>query len=148
MPCPFLCLNPIQTDICIFICTWWHCVAVLLTICVFTCPAGTRAETSSRVTGKEGFEADGIQGLKALGVRELSYRLAFLANHVAPTNPRVRTSVGVLRETCLSLLTRLTTLQCTGHFETLPRTVDARCLGVRCTILCVLLGNRVVVLIC
>ncbi len=51
---------------------------------------GTRAETSSRVTGKEGFEADGIQGLKALGVRELSYRLAFLANHVAPTNPRVR----------------------------------------------------------
>uniref|UniRef100_A0A672KY74 DNA helicase n=1 Tax=Sinocyclocheilus grahami TaxID=75366 RepID=A0A672KY74_SINGR len=46
------------------------------------------AETSSRVTGKEGFEADGIQGLKALGVRELSYRLAFLANHVAPTNPR------------------------------------------------------------
>lgn len=51
---------------------------------------GTRAETSSRVTGKEGFEADGIQGLKALGVRELSYRLAFLANYVAPTNPRVR----------------------------------------------------------
>uniref|UniRef100_A0A8C2ESS0 DNA replication licensing factor MCM6 n=1 Tax=Cyprinus carpio TaxID=7962 RepID=A0A8C2ESS0_CYPCA len=50
--------------------------------------AGTRAETSSRVTGKEGFEADGIQGLKALGVRELSYRLAFLANHVGPTNPR------------------------------------------------------------
>uniref|UniRef100_A0A671PN70 DNA replication licensing factor MCM6 n=1 Tax=Sinocyclocheilus anshuiensis TaxID=1608454 RepID=A0A671PN70_9TELE len=30
--------------------------------------AGTRAETSSRVTGKEGFEADGIQGLKALAV--------------------------------------------------------------------------------
>ncbi|TRY55802.1 hypothetical protein DNTS_025648 [Danionella cerebrum] len=50
--------------------------------------SGTRAETSSRVTGKEGFEADGVQGLKALGVRELSYRLAFLANHVAPTNPR------------------------------------------------------------
>ncbi|XDV28163.1 hypothetical protein PO909_031518, partial [Leuciscus waleckii] len=50
--------------------------------------AGTRAETSSRVTGKEGFGADGIQGLKALGVRELSYRLAFLANYVAPTNPR------------------------------------------------------------
>ncbi|KAL2094383.1 hypothetical protein ACEWY4_009102 [Coilia grayii] len=50
--------------------------------------AGTRAETSSRVTGKEGFDADGLQGLKALGVRELSYRLAFLACHVAPTNPR------------------------------------------------------------
>ncbi|XP_051554164.1 MCM6 minichromosome maintenance deficient 6, like [Myxocyprinus asiaticus] len=50
--------------------------------------AGIRAETSSRVMGKEGFEADGIHGLKALGVRELSYRLAFLANYVAPTNPR------------------------------------------------------------
>ncbi|XP_062409542.1 MCM6 minichromosome maintenance deficient 6, like [Sardina pilchardus] len=50
--------------------------------------AGTRAETSSRVTGKEGFDQDGIQGLKALGVRELSYRLAFLASHVGPTNPR------------------------------------------------------------
>ncbi|KAI1902124.1 hypothetical protein AGOR_G00041480 [Albula goreensis] len=50
--------------------------------------AGTRAETSSRVTGRDGFEADGIQGLKALGVRDLSYRLAFLACHVAPTNPR------------------------------------------------------------
>lgn len=57
---------------------------------IFLIFIGTRAETSSRVTGKEGFEADGIQGLKALGVRELSYRLAFLANHVAPTNPRVR----------------------------------------------------------
>lgn len=63
---------------------------VLLLMCVYVWPSGTRAETSSRVTGKEGFEADGIQGLKALGVRELSYRLAFLANNVAPTNPRVR----------------------------------------------------------
>ncbi|KAL4657276.1 maternal DNA replication licensing factor mcm6-like [Arapaima gigas] len=50
--------------------------------------AGTRTETSSRITGKEGFEAEGVQGLKALGVRELSYRLAFLVCHVAPTNPR------------------------------------------------------------
>ncbi|CAB1326280.1 unnamed protein product [Coregonus sp. 'balchen'] len=51
--------------------------------------SGTRAETSSRVTGgRQGFDADGIQGLKALGVRDLSYRLAFLACYVAPTNPR------------------------------------------------------------
>ncbi|XP_074543895.1 DNA replication licensing factor MCM6 [Halichoeres trimaculatus] len=49
---------------------------------------GVRAETSSRVGGPQGFEADGLRGLKALGVRELSYRLAFLACHVAPTNPR------------------------------------------------------------
>lgn len=65
---------------------------ILFPINVYACLAGTRAETSTRVTGKEGFEADGIQGLKALGVRELSYRLAFLANHVGATNPRVRTS--------------------------------------------------------
>ncbi|XP_046883685.1 MCM6 minichromosome maintenance deficient 6, like [Hypomesus transpacificus] len=50
--------------------------------------AGTRSETSSRVTGREGFQAEGIQGLKALGVRDLSYKLAFLACYVAPTNPR------------------------------------------------------------
>ncbi|XP_056149353.1 DNA replication licensing factor MCM6 isoform X2 [Lampris incognitus] len=50
---------------------------------------GVRAETSSRVAGGgQGFEAEGLRGLKALGVRELSYRLAFLACNVAPTNPR------------------------------------------------------------
>ncbi|KAJ7345811.1 hypothetical protein JRQ81_001761 [Phrynocephalus forsythii] len=49
---------------------------------------GVRAETSSRVTGKEGYEAEGIRGLRALGVRELSYKLVFLACYVEPTNPR------------------------------------------------------------
>ncbi|XP_061432588.1 zygotic DNA replication licensing factor mcm6-A-like isoform X2 [Lethenteron reissneri] len=49
---------------------------------------GVRAETSSRVTGRDGFEADGVRGLKALGVRDLSYRLAFLACHAEATNPR------------------------------------------------------------
>ncbi|KAM7401191.1 hypothetical protein PAMA_005402 [Pampus argenteus] len=50
---------------------------------------GVRAESSNRVGGGgQGFEAEGLRGLKALGVRELSYRLAFLACHVAPTNPR------------------------------------------------------------
>lgn len=50
---------------------------------------GVRAETSTRVAGgPQGFDADGLRGLKALGVRELSYRLAFLACNVAPTNPR------------------------------------------------------------
>lgn len=39
--------------------------------------------------GPQGFESEGVRGLKALGVRELSYRLAFLACDVAPTNPRV-----------------------------------------------------------
>uniref|UniRef100_A0A3Q3XB74 DNA replication licensing factor MCM6 n=1 Tax=Mola mola TaxID=94237 RepID=A0A3Q3XB74_MOLML len=50
---------------------------------------GVRAETSARVPGgPQGFESEGVRGLKALGVRELSYRLAFLACNVAPTNPR------------------------------------------------------------
>ena len=33
-------------------------------------------------------EADGIRGLKSLGVRDLTYRLAFLACSVASTNPQ------------------------------------------------------------
>ncbi|XP_018417305.1 PREDICTED: DNA replication licensing factor MCM6 isoform X3 [Nanorana parkeri] len=49
---------------------------------------GVRAETSSRVGGAEGYEAEGVQGLKALGVRDLSYKLVFLACHVTSTNPR------------------------------------------------------------
>ncbi|XP_005049719.1 PREDICTED: DNA replication licensing factor MCM6 [Ficedula albicollis] len=49
---------------------------------------GLRAETGSRVTGTEGYETEGIRGLRALGVRELSYKLVFLACYVAPTNPR------------------------------------------------------------
>lgn len=52
-----------------------------------------RAETSTRVAGgPQGYDSEGVRGLKALGVRELSYRLAFLACNVAPTNPRVRDS--------------------------------------------------------
>ncbi|KAJ1189110.1 hypothetical protein NDU88_005861 [Pleurodeles waltl] len=49
---------------------------------------GVRAETGSRIGAPEGFQNEGVQGLKALGVRDLSYKLVFLACHVAPTNPR------------------------------------------------------------
>nr|XP_036876656.1 DNA replication licensing factor MCM6 [Manis javanica] len=49
---------------------------------------GARAETNSRVSGVDGYETEGIRGLRALGVRDLSYRLVFLACSVAPTNPR------------------------------------------------------------
>ncbi|KAM4626249.1 DNA replication licensing factor MCM6 [Discoglossus pictus] len=49
---------------------------------------GVRAETSSRVTGAEGYETEGVSGLRALGVRDLSYKLVFLACYVSPTNPR------------------------------------------------------------
>ena len=61
-----------------------------MTIFVDAFSPGVRAETSTRVGGGQDFEAEGLRGLKALGVRELSYKLAFLACHVAPTNPRVR----------------------------------------------------------
>ncbi|CAH2305401.1 DNA replication licensing factor MCM6 [Pelobates cultripes] len=49
---------------------------------------GVRAETSSRVSGAEGYETEGVRGLRALGVRDLSYKLVFLACYVSPTNPR------------------------------------------------------------
>lgn len=61
-------------------------VAAVLTLILM---AGVRAETGSRVSGTEGYETEGIRGLRALGVRELSYKLVFLACYVAPTNPRV-----------------------------------------------------------
>lgn len=51
--------------------------------------SGVRAETSTRTGGVQGYENEGLRGLKALGVRELSYKLAFLACHVCLTNPRV-----------------------------------------------------------
>nr|XP_002125719.2 DNA replication licensing factor MCM6-like isoform X1 [Ciona intestinalis] len=47
--------------------------------------AGARAEPSSR--GREANEAEGIRGLKALGVRDLTYKQAFLACHITATNP-------------------------------------------------------------
>ena len=40
----------------------------------------------------DGYESEGIQGLKALGVRDLNYRLAFLACAVKSSNPRVNYS--------------------------------------------------------
>lgn len=70
------------------ICNVVACIYVNLCVCI--CVLGVRAETGSRTAGTQGYENEGVRGLKALGVRELSYRLAFLACHVAPTNPRVR----------------------------------------------------------
>lgn len=50
---------------------------------------GARAESSARKTG-EGPETEGVRGLKALGVRDLNYRLAFLACSVTQSNPMVQ----------------------------------------------------------
>nr|CAD7403286.1 unnamed protein product [Timema cristinae] len=48
---------------------------------------GAKAEIGSRHKGGD-YIAEGVRGLKALGVRELNYRMAFLACSVQPTNPR------------------------------------------------------------
>ena len=50
---------------------------------------GVRAETSTRMRDGEGYDRDGVRGLKALGVRDLTYRLAFLACAVQQTQPGV-----------------------------------------------------------
>lgn len=47
---------------------------------------GAKAQISSR--HKRGDDAEGVRGLKALGVRDLHYRISFLACSVQPTNPR------------------------------------------------------------
>ncbi|XP_046570289.1 LOW QUALITY PROTEIN: zygotic DNA replication licensing factor mcm6-like [Haliotis rubra] len=49
---------------------------------------GARSETSSRLRGNDGYETEGVRGLKALGVRDLTYRLSFLACTVTQSNPR------------------------------------------------------------
>ncbi|KAK3908270.1 DNA replication licensing factor Mcm6 [Frankliniella fusca] len=48
---------------------------------------GTRAEISSRHKGGES-QPEGVRGLKSLGVRDLNYRMAFLACSVASSNTR------------------------------------------------------------
>lgn len=56
---------------------------------------GARAEPASRhKMGDSNIE--GIRGLKSLGVRELNYRMAFLACSVMPTNTRVNHSFSSL----------------------------------------------------
>uniref|UniRef100_A0A915BKC8 DNA replication licensing factor MCM6 n=2 Tax=Parascaris univalens TaxID=6257 RepID=A0A915BKC8_PARUN len=49
---------------------------------------GLRAEASSRNRGRErGAENEGLTGLKALGVRDLNYKLAFLASGITASTP-------------------------------------------------------------
>ncbi|KAA3674023.1 DNA replication licensing factor MCM6 [Paragonimus westermani] len=49
---------------------------------------GTRSLESKPIRGRDNQEIGGITGLKALGVRELTYRTAFLACTVVPSNGR------------------------------------------------------------
>lgn len=57
------------------------------TVCYITTVA--RAETSARLKGAEGYEQEGVSGLKALGVRDLGYKVAFLANNVLQSKTKV-----------------------------------------------------------
>ena len=52
-------------------------------------PGSARAETSTRVKAREGYNSEGVSGLRALGVRDLPYRLSFLACSVQDTKPGV-----------------------------------------------------------
>lgn len=49
---------------------------------------GAKAETGSRHKGGDGAAAQGVRGLKSLGVRDLNYRMAFLACSVQATTSR------------------------------------------------------------
>lgn len=57
-------------------------------IAVLSMP-GAKAVTGSRHKGGDN-AVEGVRGLKSLGVRDLNYRMAFLACSVEPTNSRVR----------------------------------------------------------
>ena len=51
---------------------------------------GAKAEMKARSKGGAGDNVtEGVRGLKALGVRHLNYRLAFLACSAVPTNSQV-----------------------------------------------------------
>ena len=51
---------------------------------------GTRAESSTQSRGPQGAQSEGVQGLKALGVRDLLFRIAFLACSISTCNRKVR----------------------------------------------------------
>lgn len=60
-------------------------LVVIPDVGAFSLP-GTKAQTGGRHKG--GDETEGVRGLKELGVRDLHYKMAFLACSVQATNPR------------------------------------------------------------
>lgn len=50
----------------------------------------TERETQERNRGRDGFTNQGITGLKALGVGDLTYKLAFLGGMVQASDSKVR----------------------------------------------------------
>lgn len=78
----------------------------MITLHEMCCIAVARAETSARLKGTEGYEQEGVSGLKALGVRDLGYKMAFLANNVLQS----KTRVSFIRNAMLLMITRLYSL--------------------------------------
>ncbi|XP_036355044.1 DNA replication licensing factor MCM6-like, partial [Octopus sinensis] len=66
-------------------CDFIGTLIVVPDVAVLSLP-GAKAETSTRMTGNRAYEVEGVRGLKALGVRDLNYRLAFLASSVKTRN--------------------------------------------------------------
>ncbi|VDQ07854.1 unnamed protein product [Trichobilharzia regenti] len=64
-------------------------IGTLIEFCFFRLNIGDRSLESKPLRGRDNQEISGVTGLKALGVRELSYRTAFLACTVIPSNGRV-----------------------------------------------------------
>jgi len=64
-------------------CNFTGTLIVVPDVGVFNMP-GARAESGSR---RQGGDQKGVSGLKALGVRDLNYRMAMLACHVEQSNP-------------------------------------------------------------
>ncbi|XP_024542911.1 DNA replication licensing factor MCM6 isoform X1 [Selaginella moellendorffii] len=62
-------------------CTFTGTVVVIPDILALSAP-GDRAEARREGASQRGGPSEGVRGLKALGVRDLSYRLAFIANCV------------------------------------------------------------------
>lgn len=64
-------------------CIFTGTVVVIPDIAALSAP-GDKAETRRKgeAAGRGGNSNEGVRGIKALGVRDLSYRLAFVANSV------------------------------------------------------------------
>ena len=81
---------------------------------------GARMESGSHHKPGD-LNTEGVRGLKALGVRMLNYRLAFLACSVTPTSPRVSANYSIhlwLLVKCVIHINhvQLTVFTCSFHF--------------------------------
>jgi DNA replication licensing factor MCM6 len=70
-------------------CTFTGCLIVIPDVAQLTFSGG-KVESTAEGNRKGGVMGDGITGLRTLGVRELNYKLAFMACMVQPSGSRVR----------------------------------------------------------